>query len=77
MFLSVLMQSFDIFQYHITKLSEKTDEEMEQNENKDIEQALQDLEGSLGASSVSNKVLTCNCLSFRSSMPTWVIFSSV
>jgi len=29
---------------------------MEQNDNKDIEQALQDLEGSLGTTSVSNKV---------------------
>ena len=52
----MLFVTFMIFQYHITKLSEKTDEEMEQNDNKDIEQALQDLEGSLGAASVSNKV---------------------
>ena len=44
------------FQYHVTKLSDKTDEEMEQNDNRDIEQALQDLEGSLGTTSVANKV---------------------
>ena len=51
-----MLRIFVISQYHITKLSEHTDEEMEQNDNKDIEQALQDLEGSLGTASVSNKV---------------------
>nr|XP_009862486.1 fermitin family homolog 2 [Ciona intestinalis] len=49
------MIMFASLQYHITKLSENTDEEMEQNDNRDIEQALQDLEGSLGSSSVASK----------------------
>ena len=47
---------FNFQQYHITKLSEKTDGEMEQNDNRDIDQALKDLEGSLGTSSINNKV---------------------
>ena len=46
----------NFLQYHITKLSEKTDGEMEQNDNKDIDQALKDLEGSLGTTSLNNKV---------------------
>ena len=54
-----------LFQYHINKLSDKTDEEMEQNDNKDIEQALQDLEGSLGTSSISNKVSIMNPSSLK------------
>lgn len=49
------MVMFASLQYHITKLSENTDEEMEQNDNRDIDQALKDLEGSLGTTSVSNK----------------------
>ncbi|CAK8692586.1 fermitin family homolog 2-like [Clavelina lepadiformis] len=49
------MIMFASLQYHITKLSENTDEEMEQNDNRDIEQALQDLEGSLGTNSISSK----------------------
>lgn len=47
----------DILQYHVTKLSENTDEEMEQNDNKDIDQALMELEGSLGTATIANKVL--------------------
>jgi len=49
------MIMFASLQYHITKLSEKTDGEMEQNDNKDIDQALKDLEGSLGTTSLNNK----------------------
>ena len=56
------------FQYHITKLSDNTEEEMEQNDNRDIEQALQDLEGSLGTASVSNRVRTVNFYLHRSAV---------
>nr|CAB3245797.1 fermitin family homolog 2 [Phallusia mammillata] len=49
------MIMFASLQYHITKLSENTDEEMEQNDNRDIDQALQDLEGTLGSTSIANK----------------------
>lgn len=49
------MIMFASLQYHVTKLSENTDEEMEQNDNKDIDQALQELEGSLGTASIANK----------------------
>ena len=37
-------------------MSENADEEMEQNDNRDIDQALKDLEGSLGTTSITNKV---------------------
>lgn len=49
------MIMFASLQYHVTKLSENTDEEMEQNDNKDIDQALMELEGSLGTATIANK----------------------
>jgi len=49
------MIMFASLQYHISKLSENADEEMEQNDNRDIDQALKDLEGSLGTTSITNK----------------------
>ena len=65
-----------VSQYHVTKLSENTDEEMEQNDNKDIDQALKELEGSLGTTTIANKVLTM-LLSQKLSPSPWYLFMMI